>query len=192
MTEPAPEPQPQQPPAEPQPPWGSPDEFNPEKAWKLIQDLRADKEKLAGRPVLDDAAKTRLAEYDRLVEASKSELDRAKEAETRWQAEAEKWRTTSVASQIQALAATDFADPDDAVKALDPAKYLDAGGQIDQQAIKTDLVALLEAKPHYRRQQADAGPRLPQPNGAQGSSANGASGADPAQQFAAILQGKVR
>lgn len=176
-----------EPKADEQPPWGSPEEFNPEKAWNLIQGLRADKEKLAARPVLDDEAQRRLTEYDRLVEASMTEDQRKNEEIARWQSEAEKWRKASVGSQIQALAATEFADPDDAVKALDPEKYLGAGGEIDANAIKADLAALLEAKPHYKRT-PDAPPnRVPAPNPAQGSGATGATGADPAQEFAAIL-----
>lgn len=196
MTEAAPEAQsqPQAPTGQAQqaPPWGSDEEFNPEKAWNLIQGLRADKEKLASRPILDEDAQRKLAEYERLEQASKTELERKSEEATRWQSEAERWRKMSVGSQIQALAAADFADPDDAVRALDPAKYLDSGGEIDQAAIKADLASLLEAKPHYRRQQQDAGPRIPAPNHAQGSGANGRSGADPGAEFAAILQQHLR
>lgn len=192
MSEGTPEPQPQPAgQAQQAPPWGSDEEFNPEKAWNLIQGLRADKEKLASRPVLDEDAQRKLAEYQRLEEASKTELERKSEEASRWQSEAERWRTQSVASQVQALAATDFADPDDAVRALDPAKYLDAGGEIDKAAIKADLDALLEAKPHYRRQQ-DSGPRIPAPNRAQGSGADGRSGADPGTEFAAILSQHLR
>lgn len=181
-----------EPKADEQPPWGSPEEFNPEKAWNLIQGLRADKEKLSSRPVLDDDAQRKIAEYDRLEQASKTDLERKTEEVNRWQAEAEKWRKTSVGSQIQALAATEFADPTDAVNALDPTKYLGAGGEVDEAAIKADLAALLEAKPHYRRVTEPFGPRIPAPNPAQGSGNNGKSGADPAQEFAAILGQHLR
>lgn len=174
------------------PPWGSDEEFNPEKAWNLIQGLRADKEKLAGRRVLDEDAQRKLAEYDRLEQASKTELERKSEEAARWQTEAERWRTRSVASQVQALAATDFADPDDAVRSLDPSKYLDAGGEIDTAAIKADLGKLLEAKPHYRRPQDNPGPRVPAPNRNQGSGSDGRTGADPGAEFAAILSQHLR
>ena len=63
----------QQPAAE-TPPWG--DDFNAEKAWNLVQNLRSDKEKLAAREVLTDDAKAKLAEYDALVEASKTDAER--------------------------------------------------------------------------------------------------------------------
>jgi hypothetical protein len=181
-------PAPPAPPASPTPPWG--DDFDAEKAWNLVQNLRADKEKLASRPVLDDDSKRKLAEYERLEQASKSELERKTEEVTRWQSEAEKWRTVSVASTIQALAAGEFADPTDAVNALDPTKYLDAGGQVDNEAIKKDLADLLERKPHYRRNGEPAAPRVPAPNRAQGAGGSAAP-SDPAAQFGALLQGHL-
>jgi hypothetical protein len=172
---------------QPAPPWG--DDFDAEKAWNLVQNLRADKEKLASRPVLDDDSKRKLAEYERLEQASKSELERKTEEVTRWQSEAEKWRTASVASTIQALAATDFADPTDAVNALDPSKYLDAGGQVDSEAIKKDLAGLLERKPHYKRNGEPPAPRVPAPTRAQGAGTS--APADPASEFGALLQARL-
>ena len=50
----------------PTPPWGTDEEFNPEKAWKLIQDLRSDKDKL--KPLADKARE--------LEDAQKSEVDK--------------------------------------------------------------------------------------------------------------------
>lgn len=173
------------------PPWGDPANFDPEKAWNLIQGLRQDKERLASRPVLTDEQQQQLTEYQRLVQASKSDLERTTEELNRWQADAQKWRQAAVGSRIEALAAVEFADPSDAVSALDPAKYLDAGGQIDEAAIKADLAAVLEKKPHWRRA-ADAAPptpRPPAPNRAQGAGGNAAP--DPAAEFAAILQGQL-
>lgn len=181
------------PPADPPaaPPWGSDDQFDPAKAWSLIEGLRADKEKLAGRPVLDDDAQRKLGEYDRLVEASRTDLERKTEEATRWQTEAQTWRTTAVGARVQALAAPDFADPTDAVNALDPSSYLDAGGQIDEKRIAADLADLLEKKPHYRRQAETSGtPRVPAPNPAQG--ARGTATADPAAEFASLLTGALR
>lgn len=137
-------------------------------------------------------AEPKLAEYDRLVEASKTDLERKTEEITRWQSEAEKWRTTSVASRIEAMAAVDFADPSDAATALaDPAKYLDAGGQVNETAIQADLAALLERKPHWRRQDGQPAPRVPAPNHAQGSGVGGRSAPDPAAEFGAFLTGQL-
>jgi hypothetical protein len=183
MTEQTPEPQagPEQ--NEQQPPWG--DDFDAEKAWKLVQNLRSDKEKLASRPTLDDDAARKLAEYDRLEQASKTDLERKTEELNRWQTEALRWQKDAVSARVEALAATDFADPSDAIHSLDPAKYLGAGGEIDTNAIKTDLAALLDAKPHYRRVTEPAGPRTPAPNPAQGRAGGPAS--SPAEQFAALI-----
>jgi hypothetical protein len=144
----------------------------------------------------DNASKLKDAEpivsqWKQLEEASKTELQRVQEEATRWQTEASTWRTTAVSSRVETLASSDFADPSDAVTGLgDPAKYLDAGGQIQEEAIRADLAALLERKPHWRKaDQAPAGPRVPAPNPAQGSGVNGKAAANPATEFAALLQG---
>lgn len=175
-------------PATDTPPWG--EDFDAEKAWNLVKGLRADKEKLAARPVLSDEQKQKLSEYERLEQASKSELDRKTEEVTRWQTEAERWRTASVSARIEALAGQDFADPSDAAAALaDPSKYLDAGGVVDETAIKADLAALLERKPHWRR--SEGGPRVPAPNHSQGTSVNGGAPQSPAEQFGALMRQKL-
>ncbi len=140
-----------------------------------------------------EAAKPKLAEYDKLVEASKTDLERKAEEVTRWQTDAEKWRTAAVSARIEALAAPDFADPSDAATALaDPGKYLDAGGQINEAAIKTELTALLERKPHWRRNESNPAPRAPAPNYAQGSGVDGKAAANPAAEFAAILHSQLK
>ena len=137
-------------------------------------------------------AEPKIAEYDRLIEASKTDLERKTEEVTRWQTDAEKWRTAAVASRIEAMAAVDFADPSDAATALaDPAKYLDAGGQVNETAIQTDLAALLERKPHWRRQDGQPAPRVPAPNHAQGSGVGGKSAPDPAAEFGALITGQL-
>jgi hypothetical protein len=175
------------------PPWGSPEEFNPEKAWNLIQGLRADKERLSARETITDEQKQAIAALEQQREAAKTAEQRQAEELSRWQSEAQNWRGVAVGSSIRALASEDFADPSDAVGQLDPASYLDAGGQIDEARIKADLAELLERKPHWRRRTAEApsGPRVPAPNRAQGSSAT-APPADPAAEFASIFQGQLR
>jgi hypothetical protein len=140
-----------------------------------------------------EAAAPKLAEYDALIEASKSDIERANEAANRWQSEAETWRKAAVGHRIQALAAVDFADPSDAITALAEKNYLDAGGQIDEEAIRRDLADVLDRKPHWRRPENTATPpqRVPAPNPAQGSG-GGRPAADPAQELAAIIQGQLR
>lgn len=136
-----------------------------------------------------------VSQWKALEEASKTETERAKEEAARWQNEATTWRTQAVSSRVETLASSDFADPSDALAGIgDPAKYLDAGGVINEAAIKADLAALLERKPHWRRNTTDpapAGPRTPAPNPAQGSGVNGTAAADPAQQFAALIRSQM-
>lgn len=134
------------------------------------------------------AAEPKLSE----LEASKTDLERKAEEVARWQSDAEKWRTAAVSARIEALAGQDFADPSDAATALaDPGKYLDAGGQINEAGIKAELAALLERKPHWRRTESNPAPRAPAPNYAQGSGVDGKAAANPAAEFAAILQGQL-
>lgn len=57
------------------PPWGSEENFDADKAWGLIQGLRADKATLQGRVITDEQAQM-LSEYQALVEASQSDQER--------------------------------------------------------------------------------------------------------------------
>jgi hypothetical protein len=134
-----------------------------------------------------------VSQWKALEEASKTETQQAQEEAARWQAEAQTWRTTAVSSRVERLAADRFADPTDALNGIDPAKYLGAGGEINEDAIKADLDALLERKPHWRKtdNSVPAGPRVPAPNPAQGSGVDGRAANDPAQQFAAILRSQL-
>lgn len=74
---PAQEPTQQQPPAE-TPPWG--ENFDPERAWKTITNLREREKELSKQPRLTPEQQQQLAEYNRLVEASKTEEQRREEA----------------------------------------------------------------------------------------------------------------
>ena len=155
------------------PPWG--EDFDPEKAWNLVQNLRADKERLQQRPTLSDEQKNKLTEYDRLVEASKSELERAQEAANQNAQRAQAYLTSAVKAKIEALA-TGFADPSDAVSALDASAYANESGDIDSDGIKAALADLLTSKPHWAKAPES---RLPAPNPAQGSSGSGTQSGRP-------------
>lgn len=179
MTEPATEPNAEN----TTPPWGSDEEFNPEKAWGLIQNLRADKEKLAGREAITDEQKQQLAEYDRLVEASKTELEREKERASSLETRATAMQTRAVRSEVRALA-RDFADPEDAAAFLSLDSYVTDDGDIDSARIESDLKDLLEQKPHLGR--PEEGRRTPRPDPSQGSAGRG-SAASPANDFASFL-----
>jgi hypothetical protein len=170
------------------PPWG--DDFDAEKAWNLVQNLRSDKERLQQRPTLTDEQKAKLAEYDRLAEASKSELDKAQEAAQTNAQRAQALLDRAVNAEIRALA-TGFADPEDAAAFLSGKQYADADGDVDTAAIKADLAALLTRKPHLAAPDAGAGRRAPRPDPSQASGANGAAPTSPATEFASILQGQL-
>jgi len=172
------------------PPWG--DDFDPARAWKTIQHLREREKELSKVEALTPEHKQQIEEYNRLVEASKTDMERAQEERDRWQAEADKWRTTSMTSRIEALAANDFTYPADAVEKLKANNYLDAGGTIDDAAIKRDLAAILEERPNWRKQPetVEKKPRVPGPNSAQGSGGGAAAPVDPREQFAALIQGR--
>jgi hypothetical protein len=140
-----------------------------------------------------DTYKAAAAELEQIKAANQTEAERLTSDLNRWQTEAETWRKAAVGNRIEALASTDFADPSDAISALSGTDYLDAGGQIDEARIRADLAEVLERKPHWRRpegQTAPASPRNPAPNAAQGSG-GGRPVADPAAEFASILQGQL-
>lgn len=135
--------------------------------------------------------KAKAAELDQFKAANQTAEQKAAEDLARWQSESQRWQQVAVGSRIQALAA-DFADPTDAVSALpELSKYLGSGGEIDDEAIRTDLADVLNRKPHWRKPDgAPTPPRLPAPNLAQGSG-GGRPAADPASEFAAIIQGQL-
>jgi hypothetical protein len=138
-------------------------------------------------------AEPKLTEYERMVEAQKTDAQRQSEELNRWQGEAETWRRAAVGNRIEALASTEFADPSDAVSALSSNDYLDAGGQIDEARIRADLADVLTRKPHWAKTATTPppGPRTPAPNPAQGSG-GGQSAANPATEFASIMQGQLQ
>jgi hypothetical protein len=132
-----------------------------------------------------------VSQWKALEEASKTETQRAQEEATRWQTEAQTWRTKAVSSRVETLAADRFADPSDALAAIDPTAYLGVGGDIDEARINADLEALLERKPHWRKTDpTPPGPRVPAPNPAQGSGGNPVS-TGPAETFAALIRGRL-
>lgn len=68
----------------------------------------------------------------------------------------------AVNAEVRALAATDFADPSDAVDAIRAADFVNSEGEIDLDAIQAKLADLLDAKPHWKKPAA-AAPVAPKP-----------------------------
>jgi len=122
-----------------------------------------------------------------LEDAQKSEQERLTEQLTAQQEKAQRAIRTAVASKVEALAAQQFADPEDAAGALDLTAYVDDDGAIDTDAIKRDLADLLKRKPHWAK--APDGPRSPRPDRTQGSSGNGnRTPNSPAEEFAGFMK----
>lgn len=177
---------------EPKPPWGDDSNFDAQKAWKLITDLREDNKKRTSAEVARlqkqlDELKPLAAEAQKLRDEKKSDVERLTERLAVLEAEKQSAGEQAVRSKIEALAARDFADPEDAAAFLDPSKYL-VNGKYDVKSIQSDLDDLLKRKPHLGRAVQSA-PRPPAPDRTQGSSGSGAPVSnDPHDIFASFLQ----
>jgi len=112
------------------------------------------------------------AELQRLKDAEKSDTERLTDQLAAANERITKTRERLVRTQVQALAATSFADADDPLGELDLDSYIDSDGDIDEAAIEADLQALLERKPHWAKSQPQEGPRRPAPDRTQASGAN--------------------
>lgn len=132
-----------------------------------------------------------LAELQKRKDAEKSDTDRLNDELSRAQEQVTKTRQRLVRSQVQALAMAGFADPEDAVGALDLDTYIDSDGDIDEAAIRADLDALLERKPHWAKPQPQEGPRRPAPDRTQASGANKQRTLDPADEFAGFVNTRL-
>lgn len=108
-----------------------------------------------------DLAK-KVAEFE---DRDKSELDKATAKAERSAEQAAKAVARAVSAEVRAGAQGKFADPTDATDALmrDPAKYVDADGDIDTDAIEADLADLLERKPHWAKPEPAAPAEDPEP-----------------------------
>ncbi|MFI8872492.1 hypothetical protein [Streptomyces sp. NPDC055243] len=133
-----------------------------------------------------------LAELQRIKDADKSESERLNDQLAQVQEQVTKTRQRLVRSQVQALATVGFADPEDAVGALDLDSYIDGDGDIDEAAIEADLQALLERKPHWAKPQPQEGPRRPAPDRTQASGANKQRSLDPADEFAGFIKARLQ
>jgi flavin-binding protein dodecin len=127
------------------------------------------------------AAEPKAAEYDRLAEASKTADERAQEAvkaaDTRALASMQRVARAEVKAALTGL----VDDPNSIVEDLNLARFIDDDGEINDGAI-----AALKTK--YA---GFAGKRGPRPDLSQGSGANGKTAANPAAEFASILQSQL-
>lgn len=132
------------------------------------------------------------AELQRIKDSEKTESERLNDQLARANDLVTKTRQKLVRSQVQALAMSGFADPEDAVGALDLGSYINESGDIDEAAIRSDLDALLERKPHWAKTQPQEGPRRPAPDRTQASGANKKQAPSPEDEFAGWLKPQLK
>lgn len=157
---------------------------NPDAARKEIEKLRRES---AGWRTKYQEAKPLAQKAQELEDAQKSEQERLGEQLTAAQERIRTVQQRAVRAEVRALAATDFADPDDAHAFLDLDSFVGDDGDIDTAAIQQDLKDLLKRKPHLARP-ADASPRVPKADRTQGSSGNGSrTSNDPGEEFAGFI-----
>jgi hypothetical protein len=109
-----------------------------------------------GEAVKDNFAKLKeaepkLAEYEIARPTQTDRSERQAEELTRWQSEARRGAPTGGRFPHRSARRPTSPTRPTPSPQLDPSKYLDAGGQIDDDAIRTDLADVLDRKPHWRR-----------------------------------------
>jgi len=135
-----------------------------EQALSALEAERGKKEKAV-------AAEKNLRERLKAAEASKS--DEVKSAEQRFsgmlktlEERSRKQTERAVKGEVKALAADLLQNPADAHAFLDLSKYADEDGEIDSDAIRSDLAALVEERPYLAKSK---GPKSNPAQGASGS-----------------------
>ncbi|PRY56447.1 hypothetical protein [Glycomyces artemisiae] len=114
--------------------------------------------------------KEKADKFDAVEAEKKTEAERLTDQAAAAEARAAKAMTRAVNAEIAALAAESFADPTDAVAALNAAEFID-GDDIDTDAIRDQLADLLERKPHWAKSKEPAAapaPPKPRPDPGQG------------------------
>lgn len=156
------------PPAQPdtRPPWEKAGvEFDPEKAWQLIQNVKGELTEYKTRtdPIV--------AEREQLRRASQSDLDRANEDLGKAHATAETWRTQAIRAKAEALAAGRFVDTETALALIGDVSAFATDDGIDLPRLTARLDQLAADKPFL----VAAPPQPPgfTPNRAQGQSGTG-------------------
>lgn len=168
-----------------------------EGAKKSLEDLLAGLDEDARKVVLGEVSKARneaqglrtrlkdaepkVAEYDRLAQASKTDAERATERATAAEARATAATQRVARAEVKAALAGLVDNPDSIIEDLNLARFVSDDGEVNE-----DAIAALKAK--YA---AFSGRRAPRPDPTQASGGNGASVASPADQLASILQGQL-
>ncbi|MFR9796625.1 hypothetical protein ACL02U_12075 [Streptomyces sp. MS06] len=132
---------------------------------KMKAERAAAKKAAAEEKKRADELARKVAEFE---DRDKSELEKVTGRAEAAAKRAEVATARAVRAEVKAAAA-EFADPEDAAAFLDLSRYADDSGDIDTEAIQSDLADLLERKPHLKRQ--PPGPEMkpgPKPDPSQG------------------------
>lgn len=154
---------------------GEPKTFTQEELDRIVGErLARERSKLGD---VDDLRR-KAAEYDKLSEAQKTELEKAvdrtrQETEKTVRAEErDRWLSVLRRSEVRAAAAGKLADPEDAVRFLDlDTLEVDDEGRLDEKKVAAAIDELVKTKPYLgangtrQRTDFDAGPRTPAPGG---------------------------
>ncbi|MFD7861863.1 hypothetical protein [Streptomyces sp. NPDC059783] len=158
---------------------------DPEAARKEIEKLRRE---AAGHRTKVRELEPLAKKAKELEDAQKSEQERLTEQLTAAQDRIKAVQQRAVRSEVRALAANQFADPDDAHAFLDLDGFVGADGDVNADGIREALDDLLKRKPHLGKPD-DLSPRRPAPDRTQGSSGNGnRTSSDPGDIFAGLIQ----
>lgn len=152
-------------------------------------DLERAREKIRKQNSEAENLRKRLREYE---DRDKTETQRLADQLAHATEQVTKSQQRLVKTEVRALAMSEFADPEDAVGALDLDSYIDSDGDVDEAAIRADLQALLERKPHWAKAQPPEGPRRPAPDRTQASGANKQRSLTPADEFAGWMKSQLK
>jgi hypothetical protein len=120
---------------------------------KVIADLQRDLGLMRQRATTAEGA-LKTAEATQAKEFERGKAEGAAEATSTLKTEHAR---AIAAAEVRAHAARVLADPDDAPKFLDMSKVLDAAGNVDPAAIRTQLNELVEKKPYLKAPEPGAG-----------------------------------
>lgn len=162
---------------------------------KSLEDLLADLDDDRRGVILSEVTKARteaqnlrarlkdtepkVAEYDRLAQASKTDAERALEAQHAAETRATAAIQRVARAEVKAALAGLVDDPDGIVDDLNLSRFVSDDGEINDAAI----TALKQKYAGF------SGRRAPRPDPSQASGAQGPSQTSPATEFASILQG---
>lgn len=175
----------------------APGDSRPTDAKKSLEELLADLDDDRRGVILGEVSKARneaknlrtrlteaepkIAEYDRLAQASQTDAERALAAQQAAEARAEAAVQRIAKAEVKAALAGLVDDPDSIIEDLNLSRFVDSNGDIDAGALSA-------LKSKYA---AFAGRRAPRPDHTQASGSNGATASTPAAELAAILQGQL-